>query len=127
MIRDILATPISPELLPPETSGQISQQTEDIVGPYALHDFFLYYMLRFGFRPEKVYTLACRAFDGEFDGKTVKKWLKVFYHRFFTQQFKRNSMPDGVKVGSVSLNPRGDWRMPSDVCGRVWLQEIEKI
>ena len=127
VIRDILATPISPELLPPETSGQISQQTEDIVGPYALHDFFLYYMLRFGFRPEKVYTLACRAFDGEFDGHTVKKWLKVFYHRFFTQQFKRNSMPDGVKVGSVSLNPRGDWRMPSDVCGRVWLQEIEKL
>ena len=127
VLADILATPISPELLPPEASGGISQQTEDIVGPYALHDFFLYYMLRYGFCPEKVYTLACRAFWGEFDGETVKKWLKVFYHRFFTQQFKRNSMPDGVKVGSVSLNPRGDWRMPSDACGRIWLQEIEKL
>ena len=127
VIADILATPISPELLPPEASGGISQQTEDIVGPYALHDFFLYHMLRYGFRPEKIYTLACRAFAGEFDGQTVKKWLKVFYHRFFTQQFKRNSMPDGVKVGSVSLNPRGDWRMPSDACGRAWLQEIEKL
>ena len=126
VIADILATPISPELLPPGASG-ISQKTEDIVGPYALHDFFLYNMLRYGFRPQKVYTLACRAFQGEFDGQTVKKWLKVFYHRFFTQQFKRNSMPDGVKVGSVSLNPRGDWRMPSDACGRVWLQEIEKL
>jgi NAD+ synthase (glutamine-hydrolysing) len=84
-------------------------------------------MLRYGFRPEKVYTLACRAFRDEFDSLTVKKWLKVFYHRFFTQQFKRNSMPDGVKVGSVSLNPRGDWRMPSDACGRVWLQEVEKL
>ena len=127
VLADILATPISPELLPPETSGAISQQTEDIVGPYALHDFFLYYMLRFGFSPEKIYTLACRAFQDEFDGSTVKKWLKVFYHRFFTQQFKRNSMPDGVKVGSVSLNPRGDWRMPSDACGRVWLLETEKL
>ena len=126
VIADILDTPISPELLPPGASG-ISQKTEDIVGPYTLHDFFLYNMLRYGFRPQKVYTLACRAFQGEFDGQTVKKWLKVFYHRFFTQQFKRNSMPDGVKVGSVSLNPRGDWRMPSDACGRVWLQEIEKL
>ena len=127
VLADILDTPISPELLPPEASGKISQQTEDIVGPYALHDFFLYHMLRYGFRPEKVYTLACRAFRDEFDSLTVKKWLKVFYHRFFTQQFKRNSMPDGVKVGSVSLNPRGDWRMPSDACGRVWLQEVEKL
>ncbi len=127
VLQDILATPISPELLPPEASGGISQYTEDIVGPYALHDFFLYHMLRYGFRPEKIYTLACRAFEGEFDGQTVKKWLKVFYHRFFTQQFKRNSMPDGVKVGSVCLNPRGDWRMPSDACGRIWLQEVEKL
>ena len=127
VLKDILATPISPELLPPEASGKISQQTEDIVGPYALHDFFLYHMLRYGFRPQKVYTLACRAFRDEFDEQTVKKWLRVFYHRFFTQQFKRNSMPDGVKVGSVSLNPRGDWRMPSDACGKVWLQEVEKL
>jgi len=127
VLKDILATPISPELLPPEATGGISQRTEDIVGPYALHDFFLYHMLRFGFRPEKIYALACRAFRGEFDGQTVKKWLKVFYSRFFTQQFKRNSMPDGVKVGSVSLNPRGDWRMPSDTCGRMWLQEAENL
>lgn len=127
VLEDILATPISPELLPPEATGGISQHTEDIVGPYALHDFFLYHMLRYGFRPEKIYTLACRAFDGEFDSQTVKKWLKVFYTRFFTQQFKRNSMPDGVKVGSVCLNPRGDWRMPSDASGRVWLQEIETL
>ncbi len=127
VLKDILATPISPELLPPEASGKISQQTEDIVGPYALHDFFLYHMLRYGFNPRKIYTLACRAFADEFDGQTVKKWLKVFYRRFFTQQFKRNTMPDGVKVGSVSLNPRGDWRMPSDACGRVWLQETENL
>lgn len=127
VLRDILETPISPELLPPEATGGISQHTEDIVGPYALHDFFLYHMLRFGFRPEKIYTLACRAFDGEYDVQTVKKWLKVFYRRFFTQQFKRNSMPDGVKVGSVCLNPRGDWRMPSDACGRAWLQETENL
>ena len=127
VLTDILATPISPELLPPEASGAISQQTEDIVGPYALHDFFLYHMLRYGFGPKKIYTLACRTFADQFDGQTVKKWLKVFYHRFFTQQFKRNSMPDGVKVGSVSLNPRGDWRMPSDACGRVWLLETEKL
>ena len=127
VLKDILATPISPELLPPEATGGISQRTEDIVGPYALHDFFLYHMLRYGFRPEKIYTLACRVFQGEFDGQTVKKWLKVFYSRFFTQQFKRNTMPDGVKVGSVSLNPRGDWRMPSDTCGRMWLQEAENL
>jgi NAD+ synthase (glutamine-hydrolysing) len=127
VLADILATPVSPELLAPEPSDGISQNTEDAVGPFALHDFFLYHMLRYGFRPEKVYTLACRAFEGEFDGLTIKKWLKVFYHRFFTQQFKRNSMPDGVKVGSVSLNPRGNWRMPSDACGAMWLQETEKL
>ena len=127
VLQDILATPISPELLPPEASGGISQHTEDIVGPYALHDFFLHHMLRYGFHPKKIYTLACRAFEGEFDGQTIQKWLKVFYSRFFTQQFKRNSMPDGVKVGSVSLNPRGDWRMPSDACGRLWLQEVESL
>ena len=127
VLQDILDTPISPELLPPDAEGKISQQTEDIVGPYALHDFFLYYMVRYGFSPAKIYALACRAFAGEFDGQTVKKWLKTFYRRFFTQQFKRNCQPDGVKVGSVSLNPRGDWQMPSDASGRIWLEEAEKL
>ncbi len=127
VLLDIVDTPISPELLPPDKAGNISQQTEDLVGPYSLHDFFLYHMLRFDFSPEKIYTLACRAFAGEFDSETVKKWLKVFYRRFFTQQFKRNCMPDGVKVGSVCLNPRGDWRMPSDATGRIWLEEVEKL
>ncbi len=127
VLTDILDTPISPELLPPDAEGKISQQTEDIVGPYALHDFFLYYMFRFGFAPTKIYHMACRAFGQDFDGETVKKWLKAFYRRFFTQQFKRNCMPDGVKVGSVCLGPRGDWRMPSDASGRVWLEEIETL
>ena len=126
-LEDILDTPISPELLPPDAQGKISQQTEDIVGPYALHDFFLYYMLRFGFTPTKIYHLACRAFKDDFDGETVKKWLKTFYRRFFTQQFKRNCVPDGVAVGSVGLSPRTTWRMPSDACGRIWLDEIEKL
>ena len=127
VLTDILDTPISPELLPPDAEGKISQQTEDIVGPYALHDFFLYYMFRFGFAPTKIYTMACRAFAQEFDSATVKKWLKAFYRRFFTQQFKRNCMPDGIKVGSVSLGPRGDWRMPSDASARLWLEEIEVL
>ena len=127
VLQDILDTPISPELLPPDAQGQISQQTEDLVGPYALHDFFLYHMLRYGFTPAKIYALACRAFRDDFDGETVKKWLKNFYRRFFTQQFKRNCMPDGVKTGSVGLGPRGDWTMPSDASGRVWLEEIESI
>lgn len=127
VLRDILDTPISPELLPPDAEGKISQQTEDIVGPYALHDFFLYYMLRYGFGPAKIYTLACRAFQTDFDGETIKKWLKTFYRRFFTQQFKRSCLPDGVKVGSVCLSPRGDWRMPSDASGRIWLDEVEKL
>ncbi len=127
VLLDILDTPISPELLPPDESGKISQQTEDIVGPYALHDFYLYYILRYGYKPEKIYTLACRAFAGVYDAVTVKKWLKVFYNRFFTQQFKRNCMPDGVKVGSVCLSPRGDWRMPSDASGRIWLEEVENL
>ena len=127
VLMDILDTPISPELLPPDAEGKISQQTEDLVGPYALHDFFLYYTLRFGFSPEKIFILACRAFRDDFDGETVKKWLKVFYRRFFTQQFKRNCMPDGVKVGSVGLGPRGDWRMPSDASARLWLEEAERL
>ena len=127
VLEDILDTPISPELLPPDASGKISQYTEDLVGPYALHDFFLYYMLRFGFTPTKIYALACRAFQGDFDGETIKKWMKAFYHRFFTQQFKRSCLPDGVKVGSVCLSPRGDWRMPSDASGRIWLEEVERL
>jgi len=127
VLLDVIDTPISPELLPPDAKGKISQQTEDIVGPYALHDFFLYYMLRYGFAPKKIFTLACRAFDGLFDGETVKKWLKIFYRRFFTQQFKRNCVPDGVKVGPVGLSPRGDWRMPSDASGALWLSEVEQL
>ncbi len=127
VLKDILDTPISPELLPPDAQGQILQYTEDLVGPYALHDFFLYYMLRYGFEPTKIFTLACRAFAEDFDPETIKKWLKVFYRRFFAQQFKRNCMPEGVKVGSVCLSPRGDWRMPSDASGRIWLDEVDKL
>ncbi len=127
VLQDILDTPISPELLPPDAQGQIAQNTEDLVGPYALHDFFLYYTLRFGFGPKKVYALACQAFAGEFDGGMIRKWLAFFYRRFFTQQFKRSCMPDGVKVGSVSLNPRGDWRMPSDATARLWLDEVAAL
>ncbi len=127
VLMDILDTPISPELLPPDAQGKIAQKTEDLVGPYALHDFFLYYALRYGFTPTKIYTLACRAFAGDFDGETIKKWLKNFYRRFFTQQFKRNCQPDGVKVGSVGLGPRGDWQMPSDAAARIWLDEAEEL
>ena len=126
ILRDIVATPISPELLPAD-GGTITQVTEDLVGPYVLHDFFLYFMMRYCYTPTKIYTLACRAFEGEFDGETIKKWMKVFYRRFFTQQFKRNCMPDGVKIGSVSLSPRGDWRMPSDASARIWLDEVENL
>ena len=127
VLQDVLDTPISPELLPPDASGKISQQTEDLVGPYALHDFFIYHALRYGFAPEKIYTLACRVFAGDFDGDTIKKWLKSFYRRFFTQQFKRSCLPDGVKVGSVGLGPRGDWVMPSDASARAWAEEAEAL
>ena len=127
VLKDILDTPISPELLPPDATGNISQNTEDLVGPYALHDFFLYYMLRFDYCPTKIYHLACRAFENDFDAATIKKWLKAFCRRFFTQQFKRSCMPDGVKVGNISLSPRGDWRMPSDASGRIWLEEVEAL
>ena len=127
VLMDILDTPISPELLPPDAEGKISQQTEDLVGPYALHDFFLYHMLRYGYAPSKIYALACRAFRDDFGGETVKKWLKTFYRRFFTQQFKRSCVPDGVGVGSVGLSPRSSWRMPSDASGRVWLSECENM
>ena len=127
VLQDILDTPISPELLPPDAEGKIAQYTEDLVGPYALHDFFLYYLARYGYAPAKIYELACRAFRGDFDEATIKKWLKSFCRRFFTQQFKRNAMPDGVKVGNISLSPRGDWRMPSDASARIWLDEIESL
>ena len=127
VLLDVIDTPISPELLPPDAKGNISQQTEDIVGPYALHDFFLYYMLRFGYSPKKIHAMACEAFAGHFDGATVKKWLITFYRRFFTQQFKRNCVPDGVRVGPVGLSPRGDWCMGSDACGKLWLEEAEAI
>ena len=127
VLRDVLDTPISPELLPPDADGTIAQQTESIVGPYALHDFFLYYVLRHGFTPEKIYHLACRAFCEDFDGETVKKWLVTFYRRFMTQQFKRTCMPDGIKIGAVGLSPRGDLRMPSDAVSRLWLQRAEAL
>ena len=127
VLQDVLDTPISPELLPPDASGKISQQTEDLVGPYALHDFFIYHILRYGFTPEKVYTMACRAFAEDFDKETIKKWLVSFYRRFFTQQFKRNCMPDGPKVTAVGLGPRGDWTMPSDASARVWLEEANAL
>jgi NAD+ synthase (glutamine-hydrolysing) len=127
VLMDILDTPISPELLPPDAEGKISQQTEDLVGPYALHDFFLYHMLRYGYAPGKIYALACMAFKDDFDGETIKKWLKTFYRRFFTQQFKRSCVPDGVGVGSIGLSPRTSWRMPSDAAATVWLAEIDQL
>ena len=127
VLMDILDTPISPELLPPDAEGKISQQTEDLVGPYALHDFFLYHILRYGFTPTKIYTMACRAFAEDFEPEIIKKWLRTFYWRFFTQQFKRNCMPDGAKAGPLGLGPRGDWKMPSDASGRIWIAEIEKL
>ncbi|MDM8301125.1 NAD(+) synthase [Collinsella tanakaei] len=126
-LLDILDTPVSPELLPPTGDGQIAQRTEDLVGPYELHDFFLYHLLRFGFTPGKIYRMACRSFAGEYDERTVWSWLRVFYRRFFAQQFKRSCLPDGPKVGSVTLSPRGDWRMPSDASARLWLTEIDEL
>ena len=123
---DILDTPVSPELLPPK-DGKIAQKTEDLVGPYELHDFYLYYMLRAGFTPDKIYRLACLTFDGIYDKETILKWLKTFYRRFFAQQFKRSCLPDGPKVGSVALSPRGDLRMPSDASARIWQDVLEKI
>lgn len=125
-LLDILDTPVSPELLPPK-EGVISQKTEDLVGPYELHDFFLYYILRFGFTPSKVYYLAVTAFQGKYDGKTIFCWLKKFYYRFFSQQFKRSCLPDGPKVGSVAVSPRGDLRMPSDACVRLWIDDLEDL
>ena len=125
-LLDVLNTPVSPELLPPK-DGDISQKTEDLVGPYELHDFFLYYMLRCGFAPSKVYRVAKQAFEGVYDEETILKWLKTFYRRFFTQQFKRSCLPDGPKVGAVALSPRGDLRMPSDAVSKLWLDELEAL
>ena len=124
---DIVNTPISPELIPADEQGNIKQKTEDLVGPYELHDFFLYYFLRYGFRPEKIYFLAQEAFGEAYDRATLKKWLTTFFRRFFSQQFKRSCLPDGPKVGSVSLSPRGDWRMPSDACSTLWIEACEKL
>ena len=126
-LQSILDIPISPELLPPDEKGNILQQTEDVVGPYALHDFFLYYAIRFGYPPKKVFELCCIAFQDDFSCETILKWLKNFYRRFWTQQFKRNCMPDGVKIGSIALSPRGDWRMPSDAQYKAWMDECDCI
>ena len=126
LLMDVLDTPVSPELLPP-VDGVIAQKTEDLVGPYELHDFFLYYALRCGFTPAKVYRVACMAFVGIYDNVVILKWLKIFYKRFFVHQFKRSCLPDGPKVGSVALSPRGDLRMPSDACAKIWLEELEEL
>lgn len=132
-LLDIVDTPISPELIPADESGNISQKTEDLVGPYELHDFFIYYVLRYGFHPSKIFAMACRAFNGSdarvgsYDETAIKKWLTVFYRRFFTQQFKRSCLPDGPKIGSCGLSPRGDWHMPSDAWARAWLEECESL
>ena len=126
-LDDIVDTPISPELTPADTDGNIQQKTEDLVGPYELHDFFLYYVMRFGFRPQKVFVLAQKAFNGKYDDETIKHWLSTFCRRFFNQQFKRSCLPDGPKVGSVSLSPRGDWRMPSDANSTLWLKECAAL
>lgn len=125
-LLDIVDTPISPELIPADENGDIKQKTEDLVGPYELHDFFLYYFMRFGFRPSKIFMLASLAFKEIYDEETIKKWLLIFFRRFFNQQFKRSCLPDGPKVGSISISPRGDWRMPSDASAAAWLKEIEK-
>ena len=127
VLLDILDTPVSPELLPPEENGEIAQKTEDLVGPYELHDFYLYYMLRAGFEPKKIYRIACETFEGIYDRETLYKWLKKFYWRFFSQQFKRSCLPDGPKVGSVAVSPRGDLRMPSDASVRIWLEQLEEL
>ena len=128
VLLDILDTPVSPELLPTDESAtEMTQKTEDLVGPYELHDFFLYYGIRWGFEPKKVYRLARLAFDGEYSNETILKWLKKFYWRFFSQQFKRSCLPDGAKIGTVTLSPRGDWRMPSDASAKIWYSQAESL
>ena len=126
-LLDIIDTPISPELIPASPDGTISQKTEDLVGPYELHDFYLYYMLRYGFSPSRIFLLACKAFEGMYTRETILKWLRIFFRRFFNQQFKRSCMPDGPKVGTVSLSPRGDWRMPSDASSALWLRQVDEL
>jgi len=127
VLDDVVDTPVSPELLPADKDGNIVQKTEDVVGPYILHDFFLYYVLRFGFTPEKIYFLAKQSFNGQFTNEDILKWLKVFFRRFFSQQFKRSCMPDGPKIGSVNLSPRGDWRMPSDASVALWMKQLDEL
>ena len=126
-LKDIIDTPISPELIPADESGEIRQKTEDLVGPYELHDFFLYYTLRYGFRPSKIFYLAEQAFKEKYTIDVIHKWLTTFFRRFFTQQFKRSCMPDGAKVGSCNLSPRGGWQMPSDATANAWLDECNKL
>ena len=125
-LRDIINTPISPELLPADENDRIAQMTEDLVGPYELHDFFLYNMVRQGFAPDKIEFLARKAFEGLYDNRTIRHWLSIFVRRFFNQQFKRSALPDGPKVGSVNLSPRGDWRMPSDAESAEWLRSLDR-
>ena len=127
VLFDILDTPVSPELLPADKNGEMSQKTEDLVGPYELHDFFLYHMLRTGAGPGKIFRLCKYAYGGAYDDKTILHWLRTFVRRFFVQQFKRSCLPDGPKVGTVTLSPRGDWRMPSDASSRIWLDEIDAL
>jgi NAD+ synthase (glutamine-hydrolysing) len=127
ILLDVVDTPISPELIPADELGNIKQKTEDLVGPYELHDFFIYYFLRYGFRPSKILLMAQKAFEGIYDDDAIRKWLTVFCRRFFNQQFKRSCLPDGPKVGSVSLSPRGDWRMPSDASSALWLKDLENL
>ena len=127
ILFDVVATPVSPELLPTDDAGEIAQKTEDLVGPYELHDFFLYHFINSGYSPSKLLHVAELAFEGAYDRQTILGWLRVFFRRFFSQQFKRSAMPDGPKVGLVSLSPRGDWRMPSDASARIWLKELDKI
>ena len=127
VLLDILDTPVSPELLPAKENGEIAQQTESLVGPYELHDFYLYYVLRFGFSPAKIYHLAKAALGNRYSDEVLLHWLRNFYRRFFQQQFKRSCLPDGPKVGSVTLSPRGDWRMPSDACVSVWQKELDML
>ena len=127
VLADVLDTPVSPELLPVDEKGEMTQKTEDLVGPYELHDFFLYHIVKYGSSPSKVFRLAKYVFAGEYSNDVIKHWLKTFVRRFFNQQFKRSCLPDGPKVGSVSLSPRGDWRMPSDASSAVWLDEVENL
>ena len=126
-LRDVVATPISPELTPADNEGAIKQKTEDLVGPYELHDFFLFYFIRFGFSPRRIYYLALNAFRGVYDRDVILHWLKTFFRRFFSQQFKRQALPDGPKVGSVGLSSRGDWRMPSDASAAMWLRQLDEL